>query len=53
MEHESDGDTNCSWCTWNGPQRPEKETGGGVNKKKGRTYSIQTATFLRSARIIR
>ena len=21
MEHEGDGDTNCCWCTWIGPQR--------------------------------
>ena len=21
IEHESDGDTNCNWCTWNNPQR--------------------------------
>ena len=27
VEHEGDGDTNSSWCTWNGPQRFEKETG--------------------------
>ena len=20
MEHDSDGDTNCNWCTWNNPQ---------------------------------
>ena len=24
MEHECDGDTNCNWFTWNGPQRPLK-----------------------------
>ena len=21
MEYESESDTNCSWCTWNGPKR--------------------------------
>ena len=26
MEHEGDGDTNCSWCTWNDPQRIGKGT---------------------------
>ena len=26
LEHESDGDTSRSWKTWNGPQRPGKET---------------------------
>ena len=20
VKHESDGDTSCNWCTWNGPQ---------------------------------
>ena len=24
MEHESNGDTNYNWCTWNGPQRLSK-----------------------------
>ena len=28
MEHESDGDTNWSWCTWNGSQELGKKTGG-------------------------
>ena len=27
VEHETDGDTNCNWCTWNGPQRIGKRTG--------------------------
>ena len=26
MEREGDGDTNCSWCTWNDPLRIEKGT---------------------------
>ena len=26
MEHEGGGDTNCNWCTWNNPQRIDKET---------------------------
>ena len=25
-EHEGDSDTNCNWCTWNYPERIEKET---------------------------
>ena len=25
MEHEGDSDTNCNWCTWNNPQRTDKE----------------------------
>ena len=24
--HKSDSDTNCCWSTWNGPQKPGKET---------------------------
>ena len=27
MKHESDGDTNFDWCTWNNPQRIVKKTG--------------------------
>ena len=27
MEHKSDNDTNCNWCTWNNPQRIDKRTG--------------------------
>ena len=27
MEHESDGDTNCNWYTWNDSQRLGKRTG--------------------------
>ena len=26
MTDEGDGVTNCSWCTWNGPQKLGKET---------------------------
>ena len=25
MEHEGDADTNCSWYTWNSPQKHEKK----------------------------
>ena len=32
-EHEGDSDTNCNWCTWNGPQKPGKSTGGTGNQK--------------------
>ena len=28
MEHESDGDTNNHWCTWNDPQRLSKRAEG-------------------------
>ena len=26
MEHDNDGDTNCSWRTWNGQEKPGEET---------------------------
>ena len=25
MEYKGAGDTSCSWCTWNGPQKLEKK----------------------------
>ena len=28
VKHENGSDSNCSWCPWNSPQRPGKETGG-------------------------
>ena len=31
---ECNGDPKCSWCTWNGPQRPGKETGGTGDQRK-------------------
>ena len=34
MEHESDGDTNCSGCTWNSLQKLGKKTGGIRDQKK-------------------
>ena len=33
MEHESDGDTNCNWCTRYSHQRIGKGTGGLGNKR--------------------
>ena len=33
MEHESDGDTNYKWCTWNNPQMIGKGTGRLGNKR--------------------
>ena len=33
MEHDSDGDTSCNWCTWNNPQRIDKGTGRLGNKR--------------------
>ena len=34
MEHESDGDTNCNWCTRYNYQRIDTRTGAG-NKRTG------------------
>ena len=34
-EHE--GDSNCSWCSWNSPQRPEKD---GKLKNGGRFETV-------------
>ena len=35
MEYESESDTNCSWCTWNGPKRIGKGFGEFGNQRKG------------------
>ena len=32
--HEGDGNTNCSWCTWNGHERLGKKTGIIGDKRK-------------------
>ena len=36
MELKGDGNTNCSWCTWNGPQKLGKGTGRIGNQRKNR-----------------
>ena len=33
VEHESDGDTNCNWCSWHSHQRIGTRTGGLENKR--------------------
>ena len=33
MEHESDGDAYCNWCSWYSNRRISKGTGGLANKK--------------------
>ena len=38
MEHESDGDTNCNWCSWYNHQRIGSGTGALVNKRTSRDY---------------
>ena len=32
-EHESNDDTNCNWCTWNGPQKLGKGVGRVENRR--------------------
>ena len=32
MEHESDGDTSCNWCTWWSHQRIVRRIGGLINE---------------------
>ena len=32
VEHESDGDTNCNWCSWYSHQKISKGTGRRENK---------------------
>ena len=34
VEHESDGDINCNWCTWNGSERLGMEIRENGNQKK-------------------
>ena len=50
VEHESDGCTNCNWCSWYSHPRIDKGTGVLWNEG-GRVGTIQTTT-LRSARIL-
>ena len=38
MEHESDGDTGCNWCTRYSHQRSSTGTGGLGNKRTGGDY---------------
>ena len=51
MKHESDGDTNCNWCTQNSHQR--LVPGGEDLEIRGGVETIQTTALLRSARILR
>ena len=44
MEHEGDDETNCSWCTWNNPQRIGKGTGKFGNKRKSRDHPDYSIT---------
>ena len=47
VKHESNGDTNCNWHTWNGPQKFGEEAGRVGNRR------TQTTAWIRSARILR
>ena len=44
MDLESDGDTNCNWCTWNGPHRLGKWTGRAVNWRSNGDHPNYTIT---------
>ena len=41
VEHESNGDTNCNWCTWNSPQKLGKEAGRVENQDELRPSRLQ------------
>ena len=49
VEHEGDGDTNCSWCAWNGLQKIEKRLE--ELDIRERIETILTRALLRSTRI--
>ena len=51
IEHESDGNTNCNECPQYCYQRTVTGTGGLGKRERGET--IQTATLLRSTRILK
>ena len=38
IKHEGDGDTNSSWCTWNGSKRFRKTSEGTGNQRKNRNH---------------
>ena len=39
MKHESDGDTDYTWCAWNDPQRFGEKIRGIGNQRKNRDHS--------------
>ena len=38
FKHESNGNNNCNWCAWNGPQKLGKSTGRIVNQRTNRDH---------------
>ena len=38
VEHESDGDTNCNWCSWDNHEKIDTETWGLGNKRTSRDH---------------
>ena len=38
VEPEGEGDSNCSWCVWNGPQSPRKRTWRTGIQRKNRDH---------------
>ena len=51
-EYESDVDTKCDWCSWNGSERLRKKTGRVGNRGTNRDF-LDYSQLLRSARIPR
>ena len=43
MVHEGDDHINCDGCSWNGLQRPLKETGKTVDRRKNRNHTYDSA----------
>ena len=41
-EHERDSDSNCSWCPWNGVQRPGKNGVGIGDQRKNRDFPVHS-----------
>ena len=38
VENETDGDINCRYCPWNGPQESKKETGETEDQRKNQNH---------------
>ena len=46
LEHEGNGDTNCSWCIWNSPKMFRKKNRGLVNQRKNEDHPGHSITNL-------
>ena len=38
MKHAGNGDTNCSWCSWNGPQKIREVIGTVGNRRTSQDH---------------